>query len=121
MSYLEILPNNQTEDSEQSIKEDLNIGKTIKIENEAKQENKGEVKKEKKDTQTRICSECGFEAKRRPSLKTHKMTHDDSLKIKCDQYHKSIDATRLKFHKAKEHGGLEAPCNFGNCELKTSN
>ena len=49
------------------------------------------------------------------------MTHDDSLKIKCDQCdHKSIDATRLKFHKAKEHGGLEVPCNFGNCEFKTS-
>ena len=79
------------------------------------------IKTEGKNTQSRICPFCGFEAKTRSSLRTHKMTHDDSLKLKCNECdHKTLDGTRLKFHKAKEHGGAEVPCNLEDCNFKSS-
>ena len=79
------------------------------------------IKTESKDTQSRICPHCGFEAKTRSSLRIHKMTHDDSLKVKCDECdHKTLDGTRLKFHKAKEHGGAEVPCSMEDCNFKSS-
>ena len=79
------------------------------------------IKSESKDTQSRVCPHCGFEAKTRSSLRTHKMTHDESLKLKCEECdHKTLDGTRLKFHKAKEHGGAEVPCNIEDCNFKSS-
>ena len=49
------------------------------------------------------------------------MTHDDNLKLKCNECdHRTLDATRLKFHKAKEHGGSKVPCNIEDCDFKSS-
>ena len=89
------------------------------IKTEKKHEKK--FKTESDIKQSRICPHCGFEAKTRSSLRTHKMTHDDSLKLKCNECdHKTLDGTRLKFHKAKEHGGNEVPCNMEDCNFRTS-
>ena len=106
---------------EDHIKGESKKDKTSKTPRESEQKDGTGIKKESEGGKSRICHHCGFEAKTRSSLRTHKMIHDDNLKLKCNECdHRTLDATRLKFHKAKEHGGSKVPCNIEDCDFKSS-